>query len=123
MFVALSGSELALGTGTTPAPPPPVSCDDYVLAPAFVQTLVPELAVDAFFWPILRGAVATLGKHVDRHGAAILNVSRAQHGGEFVVRRVLLYWWGQGTVDRLCIPAGGGLRAQVLRECQDGQLG
>ncbi len=80
-----------------------------------------ELAVDAFFGPILRGTAATLGKPVDRHGAAILNASRAPPGGAFVVRCGLLYWRGQGAVDRLCIPAGGGLRAQ--RECHDGPLG
>ncbi len=82
-----------------------------------------ELAVDAFFWPIWRGAAATLGKPVDRHGGAILNASRALPGGAFVVRCCLLYLRGQGTVDRLYIPAGGGLRAQVLRECHDGPLG
>jgi hypothetical protein len=114
---------LALGTGTTPAQPPPVSSDDHFLAPAFVQTLVQELAVDAFFGPIVRGAAATLGKPVDRHGAAILNASRAPPGGAFVVRCGLLCRRGQGTVDRLCFPAGGGLRAQVLRECHDGPLG
>jgi hypothetical protein len=98
--VALAGSELALGTGTTPAPTPPVPSADHFLAPAFVQTLVRELAVDAFFGPNVRGAGATLGKPVDRYG-----------------RRV------QGEADRLCIPAGGGLRAQVLRECHDVPLG
>ncbi len=30
---------------------------------------------------------------------------------------------GQGVTDCLCIPAGAGLRAQVLRECHDGPLG
>jgi hypothetical protein len=40
-----------------------------------------------------------------------------------VVRCGLLYRRGQGAVDRLCIPAGGGLRTQVLRECHDGPLG
>ena len=35
----------------------------------------------------------------------------------------LLYWQGQGASDRLCIPAGGDLRTQVLRECHDGPLG
>ncbi len=39
----------------------------------------------------------------------------------------LLYRRGQGATDRLCIPAsggpaGGGLSAQVLRECHDGPL-
>jgi hypothetical protein len=39
-----------------------------------------------------------------------------------VVRCGLLYRRGQGAVDRLCIPAGGGLRAQVFGECHDGPL-
>jgi hypothetical protein len=78
MFVALAGSELNLGTGTTTAPTPPVPSDDHFLAPAFVWNLVRELTVDAFFGPILRRAAATLGKSkpVDRHGAAIRDASR-----------------------------------------------
>jgi hypothetical protein len=108
MLVALAGSDLALGMGTTTPPPPPVSSNDHFLAPAFVQTLVQELAVDAFFGLILRGAAVTLGKPVDRHGAAILKASRAPPGGAFVVQFGLLYRLGQGAVDRLCIPAGAG---------------
>ena len=123
MFVALAGSELDLGTGTTAAPTPPVPSADHFLAPAFVQALVRELAVDAFFGPIVRGAAATFGKPVDRHGAAIPDPSRTPPGGTFLVRCGLLYRRGQGAADRLCIPAGGGLRAQVLRECHDGPLG
>jgi hypothetical protein len=50
-----------------------VPSDDHFLAPAFIQSLVQELAVDAFFGPVLRGVAATtLGKPVDRHGTAIL---------------------------------------------------
>jgi len=123
MFVALAGSELDLGTGTTTAPTPPVPSDAHFLAPAFVQTLVRELAVDAFFGPIVRGAAATLGQPVDRHGNAILDASRISPGGTFLVRCGLLYRRGQGASDRLCIPAGGDLRTQVLRECHDGPLG
>jgi hypothetical protein len=117
MFVALAGSGVALETGTT------VPSDDHFLAPAFVQSLVQELAVNTFFWPILRGPAATLGKPVDRHGTAILGASRAPLCGALVVLCGLLYRRGQGAMDRLCIPAGGGLRAQVLQECHDGQLG
>jgi hypothetical protein len=123
MFVALAESELCLGTGTTAAPTQPVPSDDHFLAPAFVQTLVRELAVDAYFGPIVRGAAATLGKPVDRHGAAVLDAARTTPGGTFLVRCGLLYRRGQGAADRLCIPAGGDLRAQVLRECHDGPLG
>ena len=91
MFVALAGSELDLGTGTTTAPTPPVPSDAHFLAPAFVQTLVRELAVDAFFGPIVRGAAATLGQPVDRHCNTILDASRISPGGTFLVRCGLLY--------------------------------
>ena len=123
MFVALAEAELDLGTGTTLTPTPPVPSDDHFLAPAFVRSLVRELAADAFFGPIGRGAAATLGQLVDRHGTALLGTSRTVPGGSFLVRCGLLYRRGQGEADRLCIPAGGGLRAQVLRECHDGPLG
>ncbi len=71
----------------------------------------------------MRGAAAALGKLVDRLGAPIVEPARAPNGGTFLVRCGLLYRRGQGEADRLCIPAGGGLRAQVLRECHDGPLG
>ena len=35
----------------------------------------------------------------------------------------LLFRRGQGEGDRLCVPAGGGLRGQVLHECHDSPLG
>ncbi len=41
----------------------------------------------------------------------------------FLVLCGLLYSRGQGSADRLCIPAGGGLRTQVLCECHYGPLG
>ena len=123
MFIALAGAELSLGTGTTPAPSPPVPSDDLFLSPTFVQTLVTELAVDAVFGPIMRGAAAALGKLVDRFGRPIGGPTRSPQGGTFLVRCGLLYRRGQGETDRLCIPAGAGLRAQVLRECHDGPLG
>ena len=123
MFVPLAGSELTLGTGTTTAPSPPAPSDDQFLSPAFVQRLAAELATDTLFGPIVRGAAAALGKLVDRLGAPIVDSARAPKGGAFLVRCGLLYRRGQGEADRLCIPAGSGLRAQVLRECHDGPLG
>ena len=125
MFVALEGAELLLGTGTTTAPSPPVPSDDFFLSPTFVQTLAAELAVDEVFGPIMRGAAAALGKLVDRLGTPVANHGSAcaPKGGTFLVRCGLLYRRGQGVTDRLCIPAGAGLRAQVLRECHDGPLG
>jgi hypothetical protein len=123
MFVALAGTELSLGTGTTTAPSPPVPSDDLFLSPTFVQTLVAGLAVDEVFGPIMRGAAAALGRLVDRLGTPIVGPASAPKGGTFLVRCGLLYRRGQGEADRLCIPAGAGLRAQVLRECHDGPLG
>jgi hypothetical protein len=123
MFLALAGAELPLGTGTTTAPSPPIPSDDFFLSPTFVQTLAAELAVDAVFGPIMRGAAAALGTLVDRCGTPLATAAHAPQGGAFLVRCGLLYRRGQGEADRLCIPAGGGLRAQVLRECHDGPLG
>ena len=123
MFIALAGSDLPLGTGTTTAPSPPVPSDDMFLSPTFVQTLAAELAVDTVFGPIVRGAAIALGQLVDRHGAPLVDPALSPKGGTFLVRCGLLYRRGQGEADRLCIPAGGGLRAQVLRECHDGPLG
>ena len=123
MFVSLAGTELHLGTGTTTAPTPPVPSDDLFLAPSFVQALAAALDVDTMFGPIMRGAAAALGKLVDRRGEPVETASRVQKGGTFLVRCGLLYRRGQGSTDRLCIPAGSGLRAQVLRECHDAPLG
>jgi hypothetical protein len=123
MFVALAGAELSLGTGTTTAPSPPVPSDDLFLSPTFVQTLAAALTVDVVFGPIVRGAAAALGQLVDRLGVPVVEAAGAPKGGTFLVRCGLLYRRGQGEADRLCIPAGGGLRAQVLRECHDGPLG
>ena len=123
MFISLAGTELTLGTGTTTAPPPAVPSDDMFLSPSFVQALAGELATDVMFGPILRGAAATLGQPVDRDGREVVLGSGSPKGGAFIVRCGLLYRRSQGAADRLCIPAGGGLRVQVLRECHDGPLG
>ena len=123
MFVALTGTELLLGTGTTTAPAPPTPSVDHFLSPVFVQALARELAVDTVFGPIMLGAAATLGALVDRCGDPILDKARQRKGGAFLVRCGLLYRRGQGETDRLCIPAGGGLREQVLHECHDSPLG
>jgi hypothetical protein len=117
MLVALAGAELALGTGTTTAPSPPVPSNDFFLSPTFVKALAAELTADAVFGPIMRGAAAALGQLVDRVGTPIVEPARASKGGAFLVRCGLLYRHGQGEAD------SGGLRAQVLRECHDGPLG
>jgi hypothetical protein len=59
-----------------------------------------------------------VSKLVDRLGTTIVEPARAPRGG-FLVCCNLLYSRGHGEVDCLCIPAGGGLRAQVLYECYD----
>jgi len=123
MFAPLAGAELALGTGTTTAPSPPTPSDDQFLSPAFVQRLAAALTTDTLFGPIVRGAAAALGRLVDRLGAPIVDPARTPKGGAFLVRCGLLYRRGQGEADRLCVPAGSGLREQVLRECHDGPLG
>ena len=123
MFVSLAGSELSLGTGTMPAPSPPTPSDDLFLAPAFVQTLAAELAVDTLFVLILRGAAAALGKLVDSLGTPIVDRARSPKGGDFPGTLRVPVPPRAGRVGPSCIPAGGGLRSQVLRECHDGPLG
>jgi hypothetical protein len=113
----------ALGTGTTTAPSPPAPADDQFLSPAFVQRLAADLTTDTLFEPIVRGAAAALGKLVDQLGTPIADPARIRKGGAFLVRCGLLYCRGQGEADCLCVPAGSGLRTQVLRECHDGPLG
>ena len=106
MFIALAGSELSLGTGTTTAPSPPVPSDDLFLSPTFVQTLVAELAADALFGPIVRGAAPALGKLVDRLGSPIVGPTHSLKGGTFLVRCGLLYRRGQGEAAS-CEPRRG----------------
>ena len=119
MFIALAGLELLLGTGTTTSPAPQVPSDDSFLAPAFVKALIAELTVDAVFGPIL----AALGTLVDRLGGPITDPARAPNGWTFLVRCRLLYRRGEGETNCLFIPAAGGLRAQMLCEYHNGQLG
>ena len=88
-----------------------------------VGRFCPEAGRDvAHLLPILRGAAASLGQPVDRHRRVVLLGSYFQRRSEGPrIHRVLwaarlLYRRGQGAADRLCFPAGGGLRVQVLRE-------
>ena len=125
MFIALAESDLLLGIGTTPAPPTPTLSADLFLSPTLVQTLATEKAVDKFFWPIMCCAAFALGKLVDRDASPVGIPASAPKGRTFLVRCGPLYRRGQGEADRLRIPAGGGLRAQVLHDCHDsdGPLG
>ena len=101
----------------------PVPFDNLFLWPAFVQKLAAELLMDTVFGPIMLGAAEALGKLVDRHSDAIVDTSSTSKGSTFLVQCCLLYRRDQGSADRLCVPAGGGLREQVLLECHDGPLG
>ena len=96
--------------------------DGHFLAPEFVEMWARQILVDPFFAPVMQGAADSLGKLVDRTGAPLHDPSKPPKGGAFLVRCGLLYRRGQGEADRLCIPVGGGLREQVLRECHDGPL-
>ena len=60
----------------------------------------------------------------DQDGAPLVDRTNLNtpRRGTFLVRCCLLLRRCQGEADRLCIPAGGGLLAQVLRECRDGPL-
>jgi hypothetical protein len=88
-----------------------------------VQRLAAELTTDTLFGPIICGVAAAPGKLVDRLSTPMVDPARTPKGGAFLVRCGLLYRRGQGEADRLCVPAGSGLRAQVLREYHDGPLG
>ena len=87
------------------------------------MTWARQVIVDPFFAPVMKGAADSLGKLVDRTGAPLQDPAQPPNGGTFLVRCGLLYRRGQGELDPLCIPQGGGLREQVLRECHDGPLG
>ena len=123
MFIAMAGAQLDLNTGMTTASTPIDHPDAHFLAPLFVQTLARQTLVDPLFAPVMRGAADSLGKLVDRKGIPLQDPARRPKGGSFLVLCGLLYHRGQGEADRLCIPAGGGLQEQVLRECHDGPLG
>ena len=84
--------------------------------------LTTELDLDPVFGPILRGAAAAQGRPIDRHGALVTGPARAPKGGTFLVWCGLLYRREQCAADRLCIPAGGGLRAHVPRDCHDSPI-
>ena len=123
MFVPLAGAQLALMTGDITAPTPIDRPDAHFLAPAFVKTWATHIALDPLFAPIMRWAAESLGQLVDRNGTPLTTAQHQPKGGAFLVRCGLLYRRGQGEADRLCVPAGGHLRDQVLRECHDGPLG
>ena len=103
--------------------------DDRFLTPAFVEGLRAGTQTDPFFGPIFQGATASPGQAVDSLGRAVQRKTpgprgRADvpRGGTFIIRCGLLYRTGQGSVARLCIPEGGELRTQVMRDLHDSPL-
>ncbi|MFN9942900.1 MAG: integrase zinc binding domain-containing protein, partial [bacterium] len=44
-------------------------------------------------------------------------------GGSFLLCCGMLYHRGQGEADRSCVPEGGHIRRDILRECHDTPLG
>ena len=130
-FVRLADADLHLHEGTMRAGKAILDPDDRFLAPAFVEGLREGLQSDPFFGPILRGATTSPGQAVDSNGRAI-SLQRAKmgrrgradvpRGGTFIIRCGLLYREGQGRAARLCIPTGGGLQEQVMRDLHDSPL-
>ena len=114
---------MRLTTDAFTVPSGPVQVDRHFLDPDFVAAWSRETPVDPFFGPIFKGAAATVGGPVDRHGRPVAGSTSRPAGGTFIIRCGLLYRRGQGEADRLCVPDGGGLRARILQECHDTPLG
>jgi len=128
-FVRLADADLRLHEGTMRAGKAILDPDDRFLTPAFVEGLRAGMQTDLFFGPIFQGATASPGQAVDSLGRAVQRKTpgprgRADvpRGGTFIIRCGLLYRTGQGSVARLCIPEGGELRTQVMRDLHDSPL-
>ena len=122
-FVRLADVDLRLHEGTLRAGKAILDPDDRFLTPAFVKGLREGTHTDPFFGPIFQGATASPGQAVDSHGRAVQRAKEDRRGradvprgGIFIIRCGLLYREGQGRAARLCIPEGGGLRTQVMRD-------
>ena len=55
---------------TCSAAPPKTTCVDLLISPILVQTFAAELATDAIFAPIVRGAGSPIGSLIDRHSSS-----------------------------------------------------
>ena len=128
-FVRLADADLHLHEGTLRSGKAILDPDDRFLTPDFVDGLRQGTLADPFFGPIFLGATAVPGQAVDSCGRAVQRTTPGHRGradvprgGTFVIRCGLLYRTGQGSVARLCIPAGGGLRTKVLRDLHDAPL-
>ena len=93
------------------------------LSPAFIASWQREMPLDPFFAPILKGATVHVGGLVDCKGLPVVPPRHRPAGGSFLLRCGMLYRQGQGEADRLCLPEGGHLRRDILRECHDTPLG
>ena len=110
---------------TCSAAPPKTTCVDLLISPNLVQTFAAELATDAIFAPIVRGAGSPIGSLIDRHSSPILLQTHIPNFGP--ERQDATGAWrprlpprAEREADRLCIPEGSGLRARALRNCHGG---
>ncbi len=116
MFIALAGAELSLrlGTGTT-IPPSQVPSDDFFVSPTFVQNLVAELAVQyestRFLGPFCAARRWRLAVSLTSSSGPSPGPPAHRRAGRCWCVAAMLYCRGQGSADRLCIRAGGRLRA------------
>ena len=111
LFIALTARNSRRALGPRRLSPQPVPSNDLFPSPTFVQSLATKLALDPDFGPFLPGAAAVLGRLVDRHRAPVTDP------------HTLRYRRAQGGADSLCIPAGDGLRALMLRDCHEARSG
>ena len=90
---------------------------------AFIASWQREMPLDPIFAPILKGATVHVGGLVDCKGRPVVPSRHRPAGGSFLLRCGMLYRRGQSEADRLCVPEGGHLRRDILRECHDTPLG
>ncbi len=76
-----------------------------------------EIVTDPFFAPSLKCATSMVGGLVDTKGRAVQPAASRPADWTFIIG--LLYRWGQGEADRLCIPEWGNLRQRIISECHN----
>ena len=125
MFDALTRAEMTLGTGRLQHPHhlslPTISFCRLHSSRSRRQSSWRTLCSDLLCGG-MRRCWASWWTDTLRHSAAVIDASSTSKGGTFLVLYGLLYRQVQGSADRTCVPAGGGLREQVLWECHDGPL-
>ena len=123
MSIALAGAELPLGTGTTAANRrqcPRTTTFSHRRSSRHCRRSWPTTRSSGRSCVARRGPWVRSSTGTERPS---LIARRLRGLGRFWYCWGLLYRSVQGVADRLCIPACGGLRAQVLRGCHDGPLG